>query len=217
MIFKAVIFDYGQVLNAPLHASQAAERRARLAKRLRLAPQALWPYLFEGKPARLWMTGRLSWSDFWTAVLQPRGIHDPEEIESFAQAIFQETERLHPEMVELLYQLRDRFRLAVLSNATWTESEMARKFYDDYGLPEGLFDTIVTSRTYGTTKPDPTIFLEVLQRMDVRPIEAIFTDDHAHYTAAAAKLGLVIHTFTTPAHFRVFLAEKGVLLGPLSD
>lgn len=211
MTIKAIIFDYGQVLNAPVDTEYNADRRSRLAKILDLETEELWPYLFEGEPAHRWMTGQLDWDGYWRAVLKPRGITDPDEIESFARDVFEGNNVLHPDMVELLFELRGRYKLAVLSNASWTESEMESKFANEYALPEDLFETIVTSTSVGTTKPDPAIYREALRRLDVRPEEAIFTDDLANFTVAAGELGILSHTFTTPEFFRAFLEENGVL------
>ncbi|MGB3716122.1 MAG: HAD family phosphatase [Candidatus Promineifilaceae bacterium] len=211
MIIKAIIFDFGEVLNAPVDPELTARRFERLARRLDLQADELWPYLFESEASRLWMTGKLDGDGFWTAVLEPRGIKDPDETRAFAQEVFADHKVLHPEMVELVKELKGRYKLAVLSNASRTEEEMEEMFQHDFGLPGDLFDTIVTSTSVGATKPDPTIFIEVIRRLDVRPEEAIFTDDMASFTAAAFELGIRSHTFTTPSAFLVYLREEGVL------
>jgi putative hydrolase of the HAD superfamily len=208
---KAIIFDYGQVLNAPEDPQESAARRARLAKQLGMEPSELWPYLFEGEAARKWMTGRLTWDDFWTAVLGPKGISDPAEIEAFSSAVFADADELHPDMISLLAELKGRYKLAVLSNATWTEPQMKAMLHEQLGLLEGIFDAVITSTSLGTTKPDPAIFRHALARLDVLPEEAIFVDDLASFTAAASSLGMRVHTFTNPAACRSYLEELAVL------
>lgn len=211
MTIKAIIFDYGQVLNATEDPGETAARRARLAAQLDLEPSELWPYLFEGEAAHQWMTGRLGWDDFWAAVLGPKGISDPAEIEAFSSAVFADADELHPDMVSLLAELKGHYRLAVLSNATWSEPEMEEMFYGQLGLPAGTFDAVITSTSLGTTKPDPAVFHHALARLDVLPEEALFVDDLASFTAAAAGLGMRTHTFTNPAAFRRYLEELGML------
>jgi putative hydrolase of the HAD superfamily len=208
---KAIIFDYGQVLNASEDPEEAAARRATLAAQLDLDPSELWPYLFEGKAARQWMTGRLKWDEFWAAVLEPKGITDPEEIEAFAGAVFADADELHPDMITLLGELKGRYKLALLSNATWSEMEMQEMLYDQLGLADDSFDAVITSTSLGTTKPDPAIYRHTLARLDVLPEETLFVDDLASFTAVAADLGMRAHTFTTPAAFRTYLEELGVL------
>lgn len=211
MSIKAIIFDFGQVLNEPEDTVASRAHRAQLARRLDLEPAELWPYLFEGEAARQWLTGRMTWNEFWTAVLEPRGIDDAAEIEAFAEEIFAETGQISEQMVSLLQELKGKYKLAVLSNATWTEEEMRAMLQNDFGLSPDLFDVVVTSTSFGVTKPDPRIYWQVLDRLGVLAEEAIFTDDLASFTAAAARLGIHTHTFTTPRALRDFLVQMDVL------
>lgn len=213
MSIKAIIFDYGQVLNAPRDVEQALENRVRLAARLGLSAEELWPYLFEGEAAARWMTGRLSWEKYWAAVLEPKGINDPDEQEAFAQAIFADTQHLHPEMVALLSELHGHYQLAVVSNASWTDDELFHLLHgnNNHSLPAELFEVIVTSATFGAVKPAPEIFRHALERLGVRPEEAIFTDDLVSFTDSAARVGIHSHPFSTPAEFRRYLERMGVL------
>lgn len=210
MTIKAIIFDFGQVLNAPVDEAAVQAHRARLAIRLGLPPAELWSYLFEGEPAARWMTGRLSWEQFWTEVLAPAGVTDPAAVTAFSGEVFWGGEQIHPEMRDLLERLYGRYRLAVLSNADWTDQELADVLTNHYQLPAGLFDTVVTSASAGVVKPDPAIFHLVLQRLGVAPQEAVFTDDMPNFARAAGRLGLHAHTFTTPAALRSYLVEIGV-------
>ncbi|MFN2187724.1 MAG: HAD family hydrolase [Candidatus Promineifilaceae bacterium] len=211
MTIKAVIFDFGEVLNAPVDPAKTALRNKRLAAKLDLPVERLWSYLFDGEASSLWMTGQLDWDGFWQAVLTPRGIKDPEEIRAFAEMVFLDEDILNPEMMDLLLELKGRVKLAVLSNATRTEEEMFERLVDDFKLPEDLFDAIVTSASFGVTKPDPAIYIEAARRLGLLPDEAVFTDDMADFTAAASALGMHTHTFTTPSSFRQFLRNEGVL------
>jgi hypothetical protein len=52
MTIRAIIFDYGQVLNAPADDAWMAQHRSQLARRLGVTAEALWPYLFEGEAAQ---------------------------------------------------------------------------------------------------------------------------------------------------------------------
>ncbi|HET6446837.1 MAG TPA: HAD-IA family hydrolase [candidate division Zixibacteria bacterium] len=211
MSIKAIIFDFGEVLNATVDPEAEAERRKDLAVALGLEEGELWPYLFESEASVLWMTGQLDWDGFWEAVLEPRGITDPEAIRSFAGEVFEGEDEIHPEMIQLLNTLKGNYKLAVLSNASRTEEEMEEMFQHQLGLPSELFDTIVTSTSFGATKPDLSIYLEVLHRLEVEPGEAIFADDMDNFTAASAELGIHSHTFKSPAIFREYLKEKGVI------
>ncbi len=212
MSIRGIIFDYGEVLNAPIDREEDMARRAKAAARLGLAPDELWTYLFDREASKRWMTGKRDWQQFWTEVLAPHGITDPDEIETFARQVLPVTKKLNPEMVQLLATLKSHYILAVVSNASWTEAEMRKMFYNDFELPEDTFDVIVTSTSAGAVKPELAIFEEALARMGIEAEEAVFTDDMPQFTAAAASLGIHSQTFTTPARFRDFLASLGVQL-----
>jgi epoxide hydrolase-like predicted phosphatase len=211
MAIQGIIFDFGQVLTTPVDWKVVAAHRAQLAERLGLETAELWPYLFEGEAAMQVMTAEIDWDTFWDKVLRPKGITDPGEVRAFAESVFEGSQEVHPEMNELIEELYGRYKLAVLSNANWTEKELAFEMKERNGRPE-LFDTIVTSATVGVAKPDPAIYLHVLERLGLDAEECIFTDDLSEFTAAAARLGFHTFTFTTPADFRRFLRDKGVLI-----
>ncbi|MDX1613250.1 MAG: HAD family phosphatase [Candidatus Promineifilaceae bacterium] len=213
MSIKAIIFDYGEVLNAAIDRTATLAHRTKLGERLGLPADDVWPYLFTGEPARLWMTGKLDWDAFWPMVLAPRGISDPQEVDDFAVEAFSvaDAQGLNPDVVALIRELQDQYKLAVLSNASWTEAELTERLYEELGMPTGVFDTVITSRSVGAIKPDPRIYRAALERLEVEPHEAVFTDDLSAFTEAAAEMGLHAHTFTTAARFRAFLEELDVL------
>lgn len=211
MQIKAIIFDYGEVLNVLEDPTDDEAQRAKLARQLDLDADELWPYLFEGEPAKKWMSGQITREEFWVTVLAPRGITDPTEIADFAESVFGNRNQLNPEMAALIQELKGRVKLAVLSNTGWTEEEMGTKLYNHFGLPEGLFDVIVSSTSAGVAKPDPAIFQLALERLEVEPEEAIFADDIPNFTATAAKLGINTHTFKTPSAFRDYLQRMEVI------
>jgi epoxide hydrolase-like predicted phosphatase len=211
MTIRAILFDYGQVLNAPADEQWMSRHRTRLAERLNVAADDLWPYLFEGEAAQKWMTGRLSWDEFWVEVLRPAGITDPAEVAVFAHEVFKGGEQINPEMRALLAELKGRYKLAVVSNASWTDAELTEMLVGEHGLPADTFDVVVTSTSAGVVKPNPAIYQLALQRLGVRASEAVFTDDLASFTKGAARLGIHTHTFTTPAGLRKYLVRQGVL------
>jgi epoxide hydrolase-like predicted phosphatase len=210
MTIQGIIFDFGQVLTTPVDREKVSNHRAKLAERLGLKAEELWPDLFEGEAAMDVMTARISWETFWERVLHPKGISDSDEVKAFSEAVFKGSDRVHPEMNALIERLHGRYKLAVLSNANWSENELAVEIAERNGRPE-LFDAIITSATAGFAKPDPAIYYLALERLNLTADSCIFTDDLAEFTAAAARLGFHAFTFTTPAEFRQFLQEKGVL------
>jgi putative hydrolase of the HAD superfamily len=90
----------------------------------------------------------------------------------------------------LLRALRGRYRLAVVSNFDYTPTAV--------GLLRGagvadLFDTIVVSDEIGWRKPRPEIFVEALDRVGVKPQEALFVGDRADIDVVGAqRLGMPV-------------------------
>lgn len=212
MTIKAIIFDYGEVLNAGTHGEEEATNRAEAAARLDVPADELWTYLFDSPASKAWMTGKLTWDEFWAKVLAPHGITDPDEISHFSRKVLPVTTQLNPEMVRLLDELKGRYALAVLSNSSWPEEEMKKRLYNDFELPGDTFDVVVTSSSIGAVKPQAEIFQETLYQLGVEAEEAIFIDDMPQFTAAAASLGIHSHTFTAPADLRGYLKSMGIII-----
>lgn len=78
--------------------------------------------------------------------------------------------QVYPGVVDVLKQLRPRFKLAAISDAqsAWCRPEMRA-----VGL-EGYFDPIVVSGDFGYRKPDPRLFTTALSAMGVSPENTLF-------------------------------------------
>jgi putative hydrolase of the HAD superfamily len=77
---------------------------------------------------------------------------------------------LFPQVLEVLSQLRERYPLAVVSDA---QSAYALPELRAVGLHE-YFDPIVISGDYGYRKPDARLFQKALDGLQVRPDQAIY-------------------------------------------
>lgn len=78
------------------------------------------------------------------------------------------------------------FGLACLSNDV---SMWSRKLRHRFGLSE-RFEKWVISGDVGVRKPDPGIYLEVLQQLGVSAAELLFVDDRLANVEAARRLGI---------------------------
>ena len=77
-------------------------------------------------------------------------------------------------------------RTALVSNC----SHSTRPIVEALGL-EHEFDAVLLSFEVGAAKPDPEIYREALERVDVvRPERAVFVDDQVRYCDGAAAVGL---------------------------
>jgi putative hydrolase of the HAD superfamily len=86
-------------------------------------------------------------------------------------------------VVEVLVQLRERFKLGLITNAY--DGVEQRKRIAFSGLHK-YFDEILISGDIGVYKPDPKVFHTLLNRIDVVPENAIYIGDSIKYDVAGA-------------------------------
>lgn len=180
MTIRAVIFDFGGVL------FRTRDPRAQLkwAERLGRSVRELAKAVYYSDVARRVEVGQAPVSAIWEHVADTLDLSD-EEVEVF-QEEFWSGDRLDEELAEFLRGLRPRYRTAILSNA-WPDSR--RFFGEAFGMSDAV-DEMIISAEEGVAKPDPRIFQIALDRLDVRPEEAVFVDDMPHNVEGARALGM---------------------------
>lgn len=94
-------------------------------------------------------------------------------------------------------ELKPTYRIGLLSNAS---VGMPKRRFTDEQLE--LFDTVIVSAEVGFIKPDPKIFELVVEKLGVKPEEALFTDDRAEYLSGARQIGMHVHQFTSVNELR---------------
>jgi 2-haloacid dehalogenase len=110
--------------------------------------------------------------------------------------------------VAILAELKERgVRLLALTNWSQETFPVARQLYPFLQWFEG----IVVSGEERLIKPDPRIYLRLLQRYSVDPATALYIDDSARNVAAAEALGMQGWWFRDPAGLRERLVELGLL------
>ena len=190
MTIKVVIFDLGGVLVR----TEFPQVRHRLEKQLGLEPRTLDRVIWGGEDWELAQTGDITYEEYWTRVGATLGFSTPQEISDFRREYFS-GDRVDQELVDLIRELRHRYRIGLLSNApdkldTWLE--------DNWGIKQ-LFDAIVFSAQVGMVKPDPRMFHLILDQLGVLPEEALFIDDYPRNIDAALGLGMKAIRFTSTA------------------
>jgi HAD superfamily hydrolase (TIGR01509 family) len=89
-----------------------------------------------------------------------------------------------PGQAALLDWLRDRYRLAVVSNFDYTPT--VRRILEESGIL-GRVETVVVSDSVGWRKPRPDIFERALADMGIRAGECLFVGDRPDIDVAGAK------------------------------
>lgn len=91
--------------------------------------------------------------------------------------------QVDPEAESVLEAIYGRCQLGVISN---TSSERVRDVLKGSGLDK-FFRVVVLSRDVGVRKPHPKIFLHALERIGVKPEEALHVGDSIEHDVAGAK------------------------------
>ncbi len=197
---EAVIFDYGGVL---MRTVNPAPRRE-LDQRLGLEPGGVYEAVF-GSPLRAEVeSGRISGAEFWADVGHRLGL-DPDELDEFRQ-VFQSGDRLDRDLVALIRHLRQAgYQTGLLSNAPAGLSCRIEAL----GIADA-FDLVMTSGQEGVTKPDAAIFERALERLGIRPEQALFVDDFRENVAGAQGVGMQAIHFVGPAPLRQSLRVLGL-------
>ncbi len=112
-------------------------------------------------------------------------------------------------MVRLALALRQRYTLALLSNATLS----LRSLLSELNLLD-LFDVVVISAEVGLRKPDPAIYstAAILAGADVA--DCLLIDDRDRNVDAAQALGMQTILFSSAAQTQRELLAAGILEQP---
>ena len=198
---RAVIFDWGGVMEGLPDDGHVADWERRLALATGTLSEVLW-----GEAWRQLSVGASTKDDYLQFVGDRLGFPDAETARHFLEE-FYAGDRLNPEVVAAARALRDRYKVALLSNASPGQDDRIR---EQFGIDVyAEFDVYVNSAYSGLRKPDPAIFQQVLDQLDVAPKQAILVDDMLRNVDAARELGVHTVQFVDPA---TSLAELEALL-----
>ena len=192
MTIQAIIFDFGSVL---VKMGDETPRQA-LAERLGVPLKDLYRLIFDSDSAVRAMVGELTIEQHWLAVGAALGVI-PNELPAI-KAQFWAADLVNHELVAYIRTLRPQYKVGLLSNA-W--SDLRQVMHQRFGF-DGMFDELIISAEVGLAKPDPRIFHLAVERLSVRPGEAVFVDDVLANVEAARGVGIhAIHFQGNPQLF----------------
>ncbi|MDR3528863.1 MAG: HAD family phosphatase [Rhizomicrobium sp.] len=114
--------------------------------------------------------------------------------------------KINPEIVALIEALKDRYKIALLSNAM---NPFLRQILAQQEL-ERLFDVMVISAEVGLTKPNAPIYQRLLSELDLPASQCFFMDDNLVNVTAAQALGIEAVLFTSVDQLKADLASRGI-------
>ncbi len=201
MPIRAVIFDFGSVLVQ----LEDPSGRQEWEERLGLAEGELAELVFASEVAARASVGQLPEAAVWEHVAATFGLDDAQLRQ--LRRDFWAGDRLDAELVAFVRSLRPRYKTAILSNAWGGARQM---FAQVYGLGDAV-DTMVISAEEGVAKPHPRIYHIAVERLDMRPEEAVFVDDMAKNVEGARAVGMRGVHFTSTA--QAIADVQGILDG----
>lgn len=189
MPIRAVLFDFGGVLMRTL---DYAGRR-KWEERLHLPPGKLEEIIFTSEAANRGQVGELPEPAMWQYVRDTFHLGEAELRE--LQHDFWSGDHLDRRLLDFLRDLRPRYRTAILSNA-W---DNARDLFTRRLGLGNCVDLLVISAEEGVAKPDARFYQLALERLGVRPEEAVFVDDLPANVEGARALGMHAIRFESAA------------------
>ncbi len=197
---KAIIFDWGGVLCE----ETALGLISYFSQALKVDPKPLVSAFRPFLPA--FQKGEISEDDLWKGMCAVLKVECP-----YNQSLWGEALRAiyvpKKEVFALASRLKAKgYTVGLLSNA----EQAAMIFFHEQGY--AMFDAAVFSCAEGTRKPEQRIYEIALERLSVRPHEALFIDDRADFIAGAKRLGIHTILFKNPEQVRQELASFAISL-----
>ena len=124
-----------------------------------------------------------------------------------ARAISMEPDQ---EVLDMARRVKSNAILSLLTNNGPLLKESIHRVFPQ--VAEVFAERAYFSFEFGVCKPDPRVFLRLLDHLQVNEGEALFIDDTASYIEGATKAGLLTHHFHSASQLRAVLEEYGLLL-----
>ncbi len=196
-----MIFDYGMVLTGPPNRGSHEE-----LVRLTGLPEERFEELY-WDDRHAYDLGQITGLEFWRRFNARAGFNlSPTTLDELNDCDARMWTRYNPRMLAWQQQVKDRgLKTAILSNmGDHVHRNMEREF--DW---LNRFDVLVWSYQLKLAKPDPAIYRYALQKLAIRPGEALFLDDLPRNVEAALSLGMLALPFSTVEKLRADLIEDG--------
>lgn len=113
------------------------------------------------------------------------------------------------EVLDLVERIRDRARLAVLTNNTALVADNIDDLFP--ALPPLFGSDIYCSASLKATKPNAQCYRRCLAQLGVSPEDSLFVDDNPANVAGALSAGLSGHLYTSPEALAAAFRTYGLL------
>ncbi|NMC13411.1 MAG: HAD family phosphatase [Chloroflexi bacterium] len=128
--------------------------------------------------------GEVNSTTYWKKFLSQYSISE-DQYQKHCQ-MFIDSHELNQPLINFLKTQKKEFKIGLISNY----HDLLRPMLENKLKIADIFDDIVISAEVKLIKPDEAIYKLALQRLQVKPQEAIFVDDLLENVQAAAQLGI---------------------------
>lgn len=195
---RAVLFDFGGVIAEEGFYNGLTS----LAQEQSLQTDSITSAGMDAAYDSGFVLGRATAADFWTLLRQRTGLEGDDD---YLSKLIIEGFRPRQWMIDLVRELHARaYVTGILSDQTNWLYELDEQYHFFVE-----FDHIFNSYDLGKGKRDPTLFTDIVNKLGLRPIEALFIDDNAGNIQRARERGLHVILY---ADRRTFITELQAIL-----
>jgi len=167
--------------------------REALARNYGVTTKELFNIIFTSDSSQQAESGNLSEEEHWNWAFDRLGVKGEDRASFLRQ--WWAGDRMDYEFLDFINKLRPAYKTGLLSNAWLSTRDNIAKHW---GGLEQYFDVVVFSAEVKMRKPAPEFFHWLLDRLEVKPQEAIFVDDYGVNIDAANALGMHAIKFCSP-------------------
>ena len=179
-MIKAIIFDYGNVI----HKWDNNIFLEEAVKKSNKSYEYINNFIFASGLQDKFELGELLATDFFRIIKKQcnLSISKKEFFKEYTNRLFEKI----PSTLALIKKLKKKYKVALLSNTTKIDFDCVTKKLREFPL----FDAITLSFELGSVKPEKEIFIDSLNKLNLKPNECVFIDDIKEYSEAASKIGI---------------------------
>jgi putative hydrolase of the HAD superfamily len=195
---RVVVFDYGEVISM----SQSEHDKLGILEVASSDADTFWPIYWRHRDDL--DHGTVSIVEYWQRVARDLGTEwSMATIQRIWAIDFRSWISVEPGTIDLLGELRDGgTRVALLSNAGFDFGDPFRR------MPvAAYFERVFVSAELGLLKPDPAVYLKVVDELGITPDQLVFIDNKQVNVDGAVAIGATGHHFTGVPGLRDFLTS----------
>ena len=179
-MIKAIIFDYGNVI----HKWDNDIFLKKVVKKSNKSYEYISNLIFKSGLQDKFELGELSEIDFFRVIKKQcnLSITQKEFFKEYTDRLFEKI----PSTLNLIKKFKKNYKVALLSNTTKVDFDCVIKKLREFLL----FDSVTLSFELGYAKPKKEIYLDAINKLNLRPDECVYIDDIKEYSDAASKLGI---------------------------